>query len=95
MSQQYASRRRSLDHGRVGGGVMRAQIAGQRARPQLLFRPTLEETGRFCDVYETFLVLCPGALISFEHGQRVPTGTLTRSTKSSFLAFDSAMKAHS
>jgi len=35
--------------------------------PQHLYRPTLEETGRFCDVYETFQVLCPATMITFEH----------------------------
>jgi hypothetical protein len=36
-------------------------------RPQVLYRPTLDEVHRFCDVYETFCALCPGTVISFEH----------------------------
>lgn len=36
-------------------------------RPQVLYRPNLEEVGRFCDVYELFRSLCPATVISFEH----------------------------
>ena len=40
---------------------------GFLGRPQVLFRPTLEEIGHFCDVYETFCALCPSTVITFEH----------------------------
>jgi len=36
-------------------------------RQQALYRPTLDEVSRFCDVYETFCALCPATVISFEH----------------------------
>ena len=36
-------------------------------RPQLLYRPSLDEVNRFCDVYAAFCCLCPGTVISFEH----------------------------
>jgi hypothetical protein len=36
-------------------------------RPQRLPGPSLEEVARFCDVYETFLCVCPATAISFEH----------------------------
>ena len=29
--------------------------------------PTIEEVAGFCDVYETFLCVCPSTAISFEH----------------------------
>ncbi len=29
--------------------------------------PRVEDVARFCDVYETFLCICPGTSISFEH----------------------------
>jgi hypothetical protein len=35
--------------------------------PQVLFRPTLEEVATFCDVYDTFRILCPETVITFEH----------------------------
>jgi len=40
---------------------------GFLGRPQVLFRPTLEEIGHFCDVYETFCAVCPSTVITFEH----------------------------
>jgi len=40
---------------------------GFLGQPQMLYRPSLEEIGRFCDVYETFCVLCPATVITFEH----------------------------
>jgi hypothetical protein len=40
---------------------------GFLGQPQVLFRPSLDEIIRFCDVYETFCVLCPATVISFEH----------------------------
>jgi Flagellar transcriptional activator (FlhC) len=43
------------------------QQCGFLNRPQVLFRPTLDEISRFCDVYETFCALCPATLITFEH----------------------------
>jgi len=36
-------------------------------RPQVLYRPSIDEVNRFCDVYETFCSLCPATVISFEH----------------------------
>jgi hypothetical protein len=36
-------------------------------RAGVLSRLTLEEVARFCDVYDTFLAVRPGALVSFEH----------------------------
>jgi hypothetical protein len=36
-------------------------------RPQALYRPSLDEVNRFCDIYETFCALCPSTVISFEH----------------------------
>jgi hypothetical protein len=32
-----------------------------------LRRPTIDEVARFCDVYETFVSLCPHAVITLEH----------------------------
>jgi hypothetical protein len=40
---------------------------GFLAQPQVVYRPGLEEIGRFCDVYETFCTLCPHTVITFEH----------------------------
>jgi Flagellar transcriptional activator (FlhC) len=40
---------------------------GLLGRPQVLYRPSLDEVARFCDVYETFCHLCPTTVISFEH----------------------------
>jgi hypothetical protein len=40
---------------------------GLLGRPQRLPGPTIEEVARFCDVYETFLYVCPATAISFEH----------------------------
>jgi hypothetical protein len=40
---------------------------GFLGRPQLLYRPGLEEVARFCDVYETFRSVCPLTAITFEH----------------------------
>jgi hypothetical protein len=40
---------------------------GLLGRPQRLPGPTIEEVARFCDVYETFLCVCPATAISFEH----------------------------
>ena len=36
-------------------------------RPQRLPGPAREDVARFCDVYETFLCVCPATAISFEH----------------------------
>ena len=36
-------------------------------RPGLLQRLTLEEVARFCDVYDTFLTITLGAVVTFEH----------------------------
>jgi hypothetical protein len=36
-------------------------------RAGVLSRLTLEEVARFCDVYDTFVAVRPGALVSFEH----------------------------
>jgi hypothetical protein len=43
------------------------QHCGFVGRPQPLYRPSLDEVNRFCDVYEAFCSLCPGTVISFEH----------------------------
>jgi hypothetical protein len=40
---------------------------GFLGRPQVLYRPGLEEVAHFCDVYETFRSLCPATAITFEH----------------------------
>jgi Flagellar transcriptional activator (FlhC) len=40
---------------------------GFLGRPQVLYRPSLDEISRFCDVYDTFCVLCPATVITFEH----------------------------
>jgi hypothetical protein len=29
--------------------------------------PRIEDVAKFCDVYETFLAICPGSVITFEH----------------------------
>ena len=42
-------------------------LCGLLGRPQVLRQPTIEEVDRFCDVYETFLGLCPLPLITLEH----------------------------
>lgn len=40
---------------------------GLMGRPALLERLSLEEIARFCDVYDTFIGLKPGAAVTFEH----------------------------
>jgi hypothetical protein len=40
---------------------------GLLGRPGLLQRLSLEEIARFCDAYDTFVGLQPGAVITFEH----------------------------
>jgi len=42
-------------------------LCGLLGRRQALHRPTIEEVARFCDVYETFVSLCPCAVITLEH----------------------------
>lgn len=42
-------------------------LGGFLERPQVLYRPDIEEVDRFCDVYETFHGLCPATPITFEH----------------------------
>jgi hypothetical protein len=36
-------------------------------RPGVLARLSLEDVARFCDVYDTFVTVRPGALLTFEH----------------------------
>jgi hypothetical protein len=36
-------------------------------QPGVLQRLTLDEVARFCDVYDTFAVVRPGAVVTFEH----------------------------
>jgi len=40
---------------------------GLLGRPGLLQRLTLDEVARFCDVYDTFAAVRPGAVVTFEH----------------------------
>jgi hypothetical protein len=40
---------------------------GLLGRPGTLQRLTLEEVARFCDVYDTFVTVRPGAVVTFEH----------------------------
>jgi len=40
---------------------------GLLGRPRAVHGPTIEEVARFCDVYETFVSLCPIAVITLEH----------------------------
>lgn len=40
---------------------------GLLGRAQRLPGPGIEDVARFCDVYETFLGICPSTVITFEH----------------------------
>lgn len=60
--------RRSLEHEQQTAmlGAMLRQC-GLIQRPTPAARPPIEEVTCFCNVYETFVSLWPGAHISFEH----------------------------
>jgi hypothetical protein len=66
--RQMSYFRRSLEHGQqtalLGSLLRRCSLIG---RYPTGFRPALEAVGHFCDAYETYLGLWPGAQISFEH----------------------------
>ena len=47
------------------GSLLRA--CGLLCKTPLLHRLTLEEVARFCDVYDTFVTVCPAATVTFEH----------------------------
>jgi hypothetical protein len=47
------------------GALLRC--CGLLARTSPVYRPSLEEVARFCDVFETFRSLCPAQAITFEH----------------------------
>ena len=47
------------------GSLLRA--CGLLGRTMVLQRLTLEEVARFCDVYDTFITVHPGAVVTFEH----------------------------
>lgn len=42
-------------------------LCGLLGRRRILRQPTIEEVARFCDVYDTFVSLCPAAVITLEH----------------------------
>ena len=66
--RQMSYFRRSLEHEQqtalLGSLLRRCSLIG---RYPTGFRPVLEDVGHFCDAYETYLGLWPGAQISFEH----------------------------
>ena len=47
------------------GSLLRA--CGLLGKTPLLHRLTLEEVARFCDVYDTFVTVCPASAVTFEH----------------------------
>ena len=47
------------------GSLLRT--CGLLGKTPLLHRLTLEEVARFCDVYDTFVTVCPPAAVTFEH----------------------------
>ncbi|NJD31749.1 MAG: hypothetical protein FIB04_07675 [Gammaproteobacteria bacterium] len=66
--RQMSFFRRSVEHelqAATFGALLRC--CGLLGRPQRLPGPRIEEVARFCDVYETFLCICPAPLITFEH----------------------------
>jgi hypothetical protein len=66
--RQMSYFRRSLEHEQqtalLGSLLRRCSLIG---RYPAGFRPALDAVGHFCDAYETYLGLWPGAQISFEH----------------------------
>ena len=60
--------RRSLAHELQAAtlGTMMS-LCGLLGRRQVLHQPSIEEVSRFCDVYETFVSICPLAVITLEH----------------------------
>jgi hypothetical protein len=66
--RQLAFFRRSLEHEQQAaliGALL--QLCGLLAPYPSGFRPPLEDVGRFCDVYETYLGFWPEPHITFEH----------------------------
>jgi hypothetical protein len=66
--RQMSYFRRSLEHEQQAallGSLL--QVCGLLLRYPNGFRPTLEDVGRFCDVYETYRGLAPDTHLSFEH----------------------------
>ena len=59
---------KSLDH-ELQAATLGCMLCccGLLGRPQRLPGPTIEEVAGFCDVYETFLCVCPSTAISLEH----------------------------
>ena len=47
------------------GSLLRT--CGLLGKTPLLHRLTLEEVARFCDVYDTFVTVCPASAVTFEH----------------------------
>ena len=66
--RQMSFFRKSTDH-ELQAATLACMLCccGLLARPQRLPGPAIEEVARFCDVYETFLCVCPDTPISFEH----------------------------
>lgn len=66
--RQMAFFRRSPAHelqaAALGSLLQQGRLIGP---PQLLYRPSLDEVSRFCDLYEAFRSLCPSTVISIEH----------------------------
>jgi hypothetical protein len=66
--RQMAFFRRSLEHEQqtalFGAMLLLCSLIGRYPDG---FRPALDDVGHFCDAYETYLGLWPGAQISFEH----------------------------
>ncbi len=66
--RQMSFFRKSVEHelqAATFGALLRC--CGLLGRPQRLPGPRIEEVARFCDVYETFLCICPEPHITFEH----------------------------
>jgi hypothetical protein len=64
MSYFRRSPQHELQAATLGSMLARCGLLG---RSQVLRQPTIEEVDRFCDVFETFLSLCPAPVITLEH----------------------------
>jgi hypothetical protein len=66
--RQMAYFRKSVEH-ELQAATFGALLCccGLLEHAQRLPGPRIDEVARFCDVYETFLNVCPASLITFEH----------------------------
>jgi hypothetical protein len=60
--------RKSVDHELQAATLGTLLVScGLLGRTQRLPGPRIEDVARFCEVYETFLGICPSTVITFEH----------------------------